>query len=102
MDVEQFELGSMKIATSIHIPSCFITEDQEWYPQQKLHMAKLKLEGANPAYITVKELEAGFKNEKYRSKYLEAAKGVPSENVRARLPMENLSPEQQVGVTLKY
>ena len=59
-------------------------------------MANLKLEGANPAFITTKELEAGFKNLKYLPKYLEAAKRIPNENVRARLPMKNLTTEQQV------
>ncbi|KAJ9593227.1 hypothetical protein L9F63_015226 [Diploptera punctata] len=73
---------------------------EEWYPLQKLDLAKLKFEGANPAFITISELEAGFKNKKYFSKYLEAAQGVHSENVRSRLSVTDLSPEQQVDCLL--
>jgi len=65
-----------------------------WYPQQKIDLAKLKLEGANPVTITTKELTAGFKNSKYLAKYLECVKGHNS--MRANMPPDHLSPEQQV------
>jgi hypothetical protein len=74
-----------------------VLESQTWYPQQKLDLAKLKLEGANPVTIATKELIAGFKNPKYLEKYLECVKGHKS--MRANMPSHHLSPEQQVSVT---
>jgi hypothetical protein len=73
-----------------------VLESQTWYPQQKLDLAKLKLEGANPVTITTEELTAGFKNSKYLAKYLECVKGHNS--MRANMPSHHLSPEQQVGM----
>jgi len=68
-----------------------------WYPQQKLNLAKLKLEGANPMTITTEELTAGVQNPKYLAKYLDCVKGHNSK--RAQMPRYQLSPEQQVGMT---
>jgi hypothetical protein len=76
-----------------------VLESQIWYPQQKLNLAKLKLEGANPVTITTEELKAGFNKPKYLAKFLECVKGHNS--VRARKPSHHLSPEEQVGVECK-
>jgi hypothetical protein len=75
-----------------------VLESQTWYPQQKLDLAKLKLEGANPVTITTKELTAGFRNSKYLPEYLKCVKGHNSK--RANMAPHHLSPEQQVGVTI--
>jgi hypothetical protein len=72
-----------------------VLESQTWYPQQKLDMAKLKLEGANPVTITTEELKAGFNKSKYLEKFLECVKGHNS--MRAQMQSHHLSPEQQVG-----
>jgi len=74
-----------------------VLESRTWYPQQKLDLAKLKLEGANPVTITTEELTAGVKNPKYLEKYLDCVKGHNSK--RAQMPQYQLSPEQQVGMT---
>jgi hypothetical protein len=71
-----------------------LLELQIWYPQQKLDLAKLKLEGANPVTITTKELRAGYKESRYLAKFLECVKGHNS--VRAQMSSANLSPEEQV------
>ncbi|XP_021932903.1 DNA-dependent protein kinase catalytic subunit-like isoform X3 [Zootermopsis nevadensis] len=73
-------------------------ESQTWYPQQKLDLAKEKLEGANPVAITTEELKAGFNKSEYLEKFLECVKGHNS--VRAKMPSHNLSPEEQVDCLL--
>lgn len=73
-------------------------ESQTWYPQQKLDLAKLKLEGANPLTITTEELKAGFKESKYLAKFLECVKGHNS--VRAQMSSYDLLPEEQVDSLL--
>jgi hypothetical protein len=73
-----------------------VLESHTWYPQQKIDLAKLKLEGANPVTITTKELTAGFKDSKYLAKYLDCVKGHNSR--RANMQADHLSPEEQVGI----
>jgi len=80
-----------------YIPLIYtVLETQTWYPQQKIDLAKLKLEGANPVTITTKELKAGFNKSMYLTKFLECVKGHNS--MRAQMPLHHLSPEEQVGV----
>lgn len=74
-----------------------VLESRTWYPQQKLDLAKQKLEGANPVTITTEELKAGFNNSKYLTKYLDCVKGHNS--TRGNMRPYHLSPEEQVGMT---
>lgn len=86
------------ISATLHVTTSVIyiilLESQTWYPQQKLDLAKLKLEGANPVTITTEELKAGFKDSKYLAKFLECVKGHNS--VRSQMPSYRLLPEEQV------
>jgi hypothetical protein len=77
-----------------------VLESQTWYPQQKLDIAKLKLEGANPMTITTEELKAGFNKSDYLDKFLECVRGHNS--MRAKMPSHSLSPKEQVGVESKH
>ncbi|KAJ4442686.1 hypothetical protein ANN_04275 [Periplaneta americana] len=72
---------------------------QEWYPKQKLDLARQKLAGSNPVFITTKELRAGFSNTEFLPKLLEAVRG-SDESIRSKLPSHNLSPENQVDCLL--
>ncbi|KAJ3037492.1 hypothetical protein HDV00_001667 [Rhizophlyctis rosea] len=53
--------GRGKGSQSIDIDQSSITAP-EWYPQQKLDIARLKLSGENPAYLTAQELEWGHRD----------------------------------------
>ncbi|PSN30709.1 hypothetical protein C0J52_28353 [Blattella germanica] len=72
-------------------------EKEEWYPQQKLNLAKMKLNGANPAIITKIELESRSKMDPDTLQSIIAvAVGNPNENIRAQYPDHHLDPDQQV------
>ncbi|PSN31542.1 hypothetical protein C0J52_27083 [Blattella germanica] len=72
-------------------------EKEEWYPQQKLNLAKMKLNGANPAIITKIELESRSKMDPDTLQSIIAvAVGNPNENIRAQYPDHHLEPDQQV------
>ncbi|KAJ3051099.1 hypothetical protein HK097_007924 [Rhizophlyctis rosea] len=56
----------------------------QWYPQQKLAIARRKLEGENPAYITAQELEWGHRDKKWFSNAKTVLMGDARVNRRAQ------------------
>ncbi|XP_066992546.2 DNA-dependent protein kinase catalytic subunit [Anabrus simplex] len=76
-------------------------DESEWYPQQKVLLARRKLEGANPTTITSEELKSGnSRTSQYLPKFLEIVQGDIQHNVRARLPADNLTSHEQVECLL--
>ncbi|KAK5649276.1 hypothetical protein RI129_000305 [Pyrocoelia pectoralis] len=73
---------------------------QGWYPKQKMEHAQSKLDGVNPATITIDELKGGHSdNPSFLAAYTAAVEGVPSENFRAT-KKGKLSEEDQVKCLL--
>lgn len=70
--------------------------EQNWYPRQKIHYAKRKLAGANPAVITCDELRLGHEKEPAFRDYVAVARGSQEHSVRAQEPESGLSEEAQV------
>ncbi|KAF4022262.1 hypothetical protein G4228_013963 [Cervus hanglu yarkandensis] len=70
--------------------------EQNWYPRQKIHYAKRKLAGANPAVITCDELRLGHEKEPAFRDYVAVARGSREHSVRAQEPESGLSEEAQV------
>ncbi|KAJ3139728.1 hypothetical protein HK100_011282 [Physocladia obscura] len=67
-----------------------------WYPQQKLDIAKRKLEGENCTYVTVDELTVGHEKRKFFKSMKGALMGDPAVNVRAKVGRICESPKEQV------
>lgn len=76
------------------------TKEINWYPLQKVNFARRKLEGANPAAITSDELRLGFEKDTSFQGLQSVALGTKGVNVRAALPLEGLTVEQQVDCLL--
>ncbi|KAG0357941.1 hypothetical protein BG005_002930 [Podila minutissima] len=55
-----------------------------WYLQQKLDIARKKLERYNPSYLTVQELKMGHANKPFLNALCKTARGDPHFNVRAK------------------
>ncbi|XP_040828526.1 DNA-dependent protein kinase catalytic subunit [Ochotona curzoniae] len=70
--------------------------EKNWYPRQKIHYAKRKLEGANPAIITCDELLLGHENTPAFRDLQAVAAGNKDHDIRAREPKSGLSAETQV------
>ncbi|XP_060058172.1 DNA-dependent protein kinase catalytic subunit [Erinaceus europaeus] len=70
--------------------------EKDWYPQQKIHYAKRKLEGANPAVITCDELLLGHEKAPAFGDFTAVARGSKDHNIRAQEPESGLSEEAQV------
>ncbi|KAJ3073015.1 hypothetical protein HDU98_002395 [Podochytrium sp. JEL0797] len=68
----------------------------EWYPQQKLEIAKRKLDGENPAFITATELALGHEKKKWFKQTKAALMGDPGVNVRAKVGKMCQTPREQV------
>ncbi|XP_072167838.1 DNA-dependent protein kinase catalytic subunit-like [Diadema setosum] len=72
-------------------------EDSAWYPKQKISYARLKLEGANPTYITRKELDLGHSKNQGPCKAFKSACRGDGGSKRAQCPERGLSVEDQVA-----
>ncbi|XP_004680100.1 PREDICTED: DNA-dependent protein kinase catalytic subunit [Condylura cristata] len=70
--------------------------EKNWYPRQKIHYAKKKLAGANPAVITCDELLLGHEKESAFVHYVAVARGSKDHNIRAQEPESGLLEEAQV------
>ncbi|XP_068381983.1 DNA-dependent protein kinase catalytic subunit isoform X2 [Eschrichtius robustus] len=70
--------------------------EKNWYPRQKIHHAKRKLAGANPAVITCDELLLGHEKVPAFEHYIAVAQGSRDHNIRAQEPGSGLSEEAQV------
>jgi len=68
----------------------------EWYPQQKLDIARRKLEGENPAFIVVQELDYGHRGKPYIHALEKVAHGDPKHDIRARVPQHCRTVKEQV------
>jgi len=68
-----------------------------WYPQQKLDIARRKLEGENPSYILCQELANGHHNRPWFSSVTAVAKGDPKHNLRAVTGKTCTSVHEQVS-----
>ncbi|KAL4240201.1 hypothetical protein ACF0H5_000995 [Mactra antiquata] len=76
-------------------------ELQQWYPKQKIHYVKRKLQGENSAYITRDELRLGHaKKEEAFQNFEMVVLGKAHKNARADLPSHGLTVEQQVAVLI--
>ncbi|XP_031440254.1 DNA-dependent protein kinase catalytic subunit [Clupea harengus] len=71
-----------------------------WYPLQKVSLARRKLEGANPAIITSEELMLGFEKDPAVKGMLDVVRGLKEHNIRARKAEKDLSVEEQVDCLL--
>ncbi|KAG0339299.1 hypothetical protein BG004_006877 [Podila humilis] len=60
------------------------TAPPAWYLQQKLDIARNKLERYNPAGLTIKELNMGHPNKPFLKALTKVASGDPRESVRAK------------------
>ncbi|KAJ3122062.1 hypothetical protein HK101_006638, partial [Irineochytrium annulatum] len=58
----------------------------EWYPQKKVEIARRKLEGENPAYITVDELAGGHSKKTFFRHVKSIVEGSRDVNIRANTP----------------
>lgn len=67
-----------------------------WYPKEKIEKVKRKLQGENPVTIFEDDICRYHSKSKQSGKFIEVLKGVPELNVRARLPNDKLTEEQQV------
>ncbi|KAG1019202.1 hypothetical protein G6F26_010314 [Rhizopus arrhizus] len=73
------------------------TDEIKWYPQQKLDIARKKLEGVNPADIVVEILKNGHSKYRYFEDVCKVAYGENSENIRAKMLGKNCEdPKEQV------
>ncbi|KAJ3024385.1 UNVERIFIED_CONTAM: hypothetical protein HDU68_008221 [Siphonaria sp. JEL0065] len=68
----------------------------DWYPQQKLEIAKRKLDGENPAFITADELAIGHDKRKFYKNMRAVLMGDPALNVRAKTGKMCQTPREQV------
>ncbi|KAI8997006.1 hypothetical protein BDB01DRAFT_840542 [Pilobolus umbonatus] len=71
-------------------------EDVKWYPENKIEIAKRKLDGDNPAYIVTTELTNGHENQFYYDSVTKLARGDTENNIRARVKERCESVKQQV------
>ncbi|KAI8329229.1 hypothetical protein BC941DRAFT_384857 [Chlamydoabsidia padenii] len=60
-------------------------EEYEWYPQQKLEIARKKLDGVNPTVIMLEELEHGHSGRSYLKSLQKVVKGDKDINMRANV-----------------
>ncbi|XP_058420517.1 DNA-dependent protein kinase catalytic subunit isoform X2 [Diceros bicornis minor] len=93
-DWKNFEQKMLKKGGS-WIQEINVTE-KNWYPRQKIHYAKRKLAGANPAVITCDELLLGHEKVAAFGDYVAVARGSKDHNIRARELESGLSEEAQV------
>ncbi|XP_044101563.1 DNA-dependent protein kinase catalytic subunit isoform X3 [Neovison vison] len=93
-DWKNFEQKMLKKGGS-WIQEINVTE-KNWYPRQKIHYAKRKLAGANPAVITCDELFLGHEKALAFVDYVAVARGSKDHNIRAQHPESGLSEEAQV------
>ncbi|XP_077480903.1 DNA-dependent protein kinase catalytic subunit [Stigmatopora argus] len=98
LDWKNFELKQLKKGGTWK--ESVDTKEINWYPLQKVHFARQKLEGANPAFITSEELKLGFEKDPAFQGMRSVALGTPEHNVRAREPSSGLSVEKQVDCLL--
>ncbi|XP_072855016.2 DNA-dependent protein kinase catalytic subunit [Pogona vitticeps] len=94
LDWKNFELKQLKKGGTW--TSEVNTDEVNWYPRQKVHFARRKLAGANPAVITSDELKLGHEKSGVCKDYISVARGSKEHNIRAREPEEDLSEEMQV------
>ncbi|XP_055932973.1 DNA-dependent protein kinase catalytic subunit-like isoform X2 [Argiope bruennichi] len=70
---------------------------ENWFPKQRIAIARKKLEGVNPCYVTRKELELGHSSKGEIFKRMESVCLGNSEfNIRARMKKAGLTVEEQV------
>nr|XP_008507877.1 PREDICTED: DNA-dependent protein kinase catalytic subunit-like isoform X2 [Equus przewalskii] len=93
-DWKNFEQKMLKKGGS-WIQEINVTE-KNWYPRQKIHYAKRKLAGANPAVITCDELLLGHEKVAAFGDYVAVARGSEDHNIRAQELESDLSEEAQV------
>ncbi|KND04346.1 uncharacterized protein SPPG_00077 [Spizellomyces punctatus DAOM BR117] len=68
----------------------------EWYPQQKLDIARRKLEGDNPCYITTQELEWGHGEKPWFQAVRDVVMGEKGTNRRSDVGQKCSSVKEQV------
>ncbi|XP_061568965.1 DNA-dependent protein kinase catalytic subunit [Cololabis saira] len=98
LDWKNFEMKQLKKGGTW--TDCTNTKEINWYPRQKVNFAKRKLEGANPATITSEELKLGFEKSPAFPGMQAVALGSEKHNIRAKLPVDGLTVEQQVDCLL--
>ncbi|CAG8447289.1 28742_t:CDS:10 [Dentiscutata erythropus] len=73
-----------------------ISQTAEWYPRQKLDIARRKLEGENPAYLVCEELAFGHSKKSFIESIQAIARGNREHNIRAYVPQKCDSIKEQV------
>ncbi|KAG8200791.1 hypothetical protein JTE90_006373 [Oedothorax gibbosus] len=68
----------------------------DWFPQQRITIARRKLEGYNPCRIISKELELGHKSNPAFEKMKAVCLGDPENEVRANMKKSDLTVQEQV------
>lgn len=72
-------------------------DSRSWFPKEKIAIARKKLEGYNPAFITIEELSKSVHaSAPYLGDLKKIVKGVPKDNVRARVGERCASVKEQV------
>lgn len=77
-------------------------DSRSWFPKEKIAIARKKLEGYNPAYITTEELAKSVHAQgqhgpaPYLPHLKKIVRGVPEDNVRARTGERCASVKEQV------
>ncbi|CAG8455683.1 16904_t:CDS:10, partial [Cetraspora pellucida] len=72
------------------------SQTSEWYPRQKLDIARRKLEGENPVYLVCEELAFGHSKKLFFENIQKIARGDREHNIRARVPQKCGSIKEQV------
>lgn len=72
-------------------------DSSKWFPKEKIAIARKKLEGYNPAYITTYELSKSVHaSASYLGDLKNIVKGTAKDNVRARVGERCSSVKEQV------
>ncbi|XP_054711224.1 DNA-dependent protein kinase catalytic subunit-like, partial [Uloborus diversus] len=74
--------------------------EDDWFPKQRVNIARKKLEGVNPCHITREELKLGHMSKKYFKKMESVCLGTSDFNIRAKTKHTGLTVEEQVDCLL--
>ncbi|ELU11183.1 hypothetical protein CAPTEDRAFT_224273 [Capitella teleta] len=76
-----------------------LTLDSQWFPKEKVNIVRQKLEGSNPSHVMRAELALGQLGS-YLKYFVIVLMGDKQADIRARLPADGLSSEEQVAALL--
>ncbi|GIX68921.1 DNA-dependent protein kinase catalytic subunit [Caerostris extrusa] len=92
-----WEIHANKQLQDLGLSAEALVGKEDWFPKQRIQIARKKLEGFNPCYITRTVLELGHKSKKDIFKAMESVcVGNVESNVRAKMKKNGLTVEEQV------